>query len=89
MGLIESTVPGAGYRLIDPCGSCGREEGVFSVPWPDVPKEEFFLLCDRCLWRKFHDLPKGRIRRELVKKVFVRCVYDKRAEASRSVPSEK
>ena len=77
MGLIESTAPGTNYRLIDRCGRCGRAEGVFSVPWPDVSQDEFFLLCDRCLWRKFHDLPKGRVRRELVKKVFVRRVFDK------------
>jgi hypothetical protein len=42
-----------------------------------VSQDEFFLLCDRCLWRKFHDLPKGRVRRELVKKVFVSRVFDK------------
>lgn len=75
MGLIESTVPGAGYRLIDPCGQCGREEGVFSVQWPDVPKEEFFLLCGRCVWRKFHEVPKGRARRALLKKVFANRVF--------------
>jgi hypothetical protein len=75
MGLIESTFPGAGYRLIDPCGRCGREEGVFSVPWPDVPKEDFLLLCNRCVWRKFHDVPKGRARRALLKKVFAHRVF--------------
>lgn len=75
MGLIESTFPGAGYRLIDPCGHCGREEGVFSVPWPDVPQEEFFLLCNRCVWRKFHDLPRGPVRRALLKKVFAHRVF--------------
>jgi hypothetical protein len=81
VGLIESSVPGAGYRLIDPCGHCGRAEGVFSIVWPDMPKEEFFLLCERCLWRKFHDLPKGGIRRELVRKVFVHRVFDRRSNA--------
>jgi hypothetical protein len=79
VGLIESTAPGAGYRLIDPCARCGRAEGVFSVPWPDMPDQELFLLCNRCLWRKFHDLPKGRMRRQLVKKVFVRRVFDNRS----------
>jgi hypothetical protein len=76
VGLIESTFPGAiGYRLIDPCGRCGRAEGVFSIPWPDVPKDEFFLLCDRCMWRKFHDIGRGPIRRALVRKAFASRVH--------------
>jgi hypothetical protein len=76
VGLIESTFPGAiGYRLIDPCRVCKRAEGVFSIPWPDLPKDEFFLLCERCVWRKFHELPKDRVRRMLVRKVFAHRVF--------------
>ena len=74
MGLIESTSP-IGYRLIDPCSRCGRAEGVFSVPWPDIPKEELFLLCERCLWRKFQEMPRSPARRSLLKKVFARRVF--------------
>jgi hypothetical protein len=76
MGLIESTFPAAG-KLVDPCKQCGRAEGVWSVPWPDVPKEEFHLLCGRCMWRKFHDVPKGNQRRELIRKVFTHRVNDR------------
>jgi hypothetical protein len=72
VGIIESSAPGRGYRIIDPCSRCGVQEGVWSVPWPDLPPEAFHLLCGRCLWRSFHDLPKGPIRRALVRKVFVR-----------------
>ncbi|HKV53298.1 MAG TPA: hypothetical protein VJN94_01535 [Candidatus Binataceae bacterium] len=76
MGLIESTFPGAiGHKLIDPCGCCRREEGVFCVPWPDIPVEELFLVCGRCLWRKFHEVPKGRIRRALLRKVFAHRIF--------------
>jgi hypothetical protein len=76
MGLIESTFPAAG-KLVDPCKQCGRAEGVWSVPWPDVPTEEFHLLCGRCMWRKFHDVPKGNLRRELIRKVFKHRVTDR------------
>ena len=70
MGLIESTSPATGYRLIDPCARCGHAEGVWSVPWPDVPADRFYLLCERCLWRKFNELPKSKSRRALAHKVF-------------------
>ena len=37
MGIIESTVPGAGAtRVIDPCAYCGVAEGVWCVAWPDL-----------------------------------------------------
>jgi hypothetical protein len=48
---------------------------VFCVPWPDVPVEQLFLVCGRCLWRKFHEVPKGRARRALLKKVFANRVF--------------
>lgn len=70
MVLIESDTPIVEARLIDPCSRCHREEGVFSVPWPDAPRYEFALLCHRCLWRKFNELPKGPVRRALVRRVF-------------------
>jgi hypothetical protein len=69
LGLIEATFPGAA-QLIDPCGYCRREEGVFCVPWPDIPNNEWFLVCGRCLWRKFHEVPKGPNRRAMLRKVF-------------------
>lgn len=69
VGLIESSSRHAGYRLIDPCGRCGRAEGVWSVVWPGKSDNEFRLLCEQCLWRTFNDMPKGRIRRDLVRKV--------------------
>jgi hypothetical protein len=72
VGIIESSASGHGYRIIDPCARCGVQEGVWSVTWPDLPPEAFHLLCGRCLWRSFHDLPKGPVRRELVRKVFGR-----------------
>jgi hypothetical protein len=72
MGLIEASSPTIGYRLIDPCSRCGREEGVFSTPWPGASRYEFTLLCHRCLWRGFNAMPKGPARRALVRKVFGR-----------------
>jgi hypothetical protein len=76
MGIIESTVPGVtGYRLVDPCARCHREEGVFSVDWPDIPKDELFLVCGRCLWRKFNEMPRGPLRRSLIRAVFSRRLY--------------
>jgi hypothetical protein len=78
MGLIESTFPGAGSRLIDPCSRCGRAEGIFSVPWPDLAPDEIFLLCDPCLWRTFNEMAKGPIRRKLVKRIFEHRVFGTR-----------
>ncbi|MBF6558937.1 MAG: hypothetical protein IVW56_01510 [Candidatus Binataceae bacterium] len=76
MALIEPTTPGAGdKRPIDPCARCGHEEGVWSVPWPDQPTDAFYLLCGRCLWRRFHDVPRGAVRRELVRKVFAQRIF--------------
>lgn len=69
MVLIESDGPIADTRLIDPCSLCHRDEGVFSVPWPDAPRYEFALLCHRCVWRKFTELPRGPVRRALARKV--------------------
>jgi len=69
LGLIEATFPGAA-QLIDPCSYCRREEGVFCVPWPDIPANELFLVCGRCLWRKFHEVPRGPNRRAMLRKVF-------------------
>ena len=80
MGIIESTVPGAdATRVIDPCAQCGVEEGVWSVAWPDLPMDELFLLCGRCMWRRFHTVPRGPIRRALVRKVFARRIFGKSA----------
>jgi hypothetical protein len=71
MGLMEFTdPPGSAGRIIDPCAHCGRAEGVWSVAWPDLPPEVFHLLCGRCLWRKFHEIPKGVVRSSLVRRVF-------------------
>ncbi len=77
MGIIESTAPGGGNRIVDPCARCGRAEGVWSVAWPDLPPDAFHLLCGRCLWRQFHEVPKGPVRRALVRKVFGRRVFGK------------
>jgi hypothetical protein len=74
MGLIESTVPGASTKIADPCARCGIEEGVWSVAWPDIPANELYLLCGRCLWRKFHEIAKGPVRQALVRRVFARRV---------------
>jgi hypothetical protein len=74
VGLIEATFPEA-LELIDPCGQCGREEGVFCVPWPDIPADQLFLVCGRCLWRRFHEVSKGPSRRSMLKKVFAHRVY--------------
>jgi hypothetical protein len=84
LGLIEPTFPGA-TQLIDPCAYCRRQEGVFCVPWPDVPSNELFLVCGRCLWRKFHEVPKGPHRRAMLKKVFVHRVFG-RPEKKTSLP---
>ena len=70
MGLIENTHSGGADRIIDPCNRCRRAEGVWSVAWPDVAGDALYLLCGQCLWRKFHELPKGNIRSELVRRVF-------------------
>jgi hypothetical protein len=70
MGLIEYTHPGGADRIIDPCGRCRREEGIWSVAWPDLPDDALYLVCGKCLWRKFHELPKGIVRSRLVRKVF-------------------
>jgi hypothetical protein len=74
MGLIELTHPGGTDRIIDPCTRCQRAEGVWSVAWPDVPPDAgdapLYLLCGRCLWRKFHEIPKGSVRSSLVRRVF-------------------
>jgi hypothetical protein len=76
VGIIESTVPGAGTpRIINLCARCGVAEGVWSVAWPDVPEDALFLLCGRCMWRRFHDVPRGPVRRALVRKVFGRRVF--------------
>ena len=74
VGIIESTVPGA-TRPIDPCAHCGVAEGVWCVAWPDLPEEVLYLLCGRCMWRRFHDVPRGPIRRALVRKVFGRRIF--------------
>ncbi|MGH7934736.1 MAG: hypothetical protein ACREQN_16455 [Candidatus Binataceae bacterium] len=75
MGLIEPTVPGAAADLmIDPCARCRREEGVWSVPWPDISENEFYLLCGHCLWRKFNEIPRGAVRSALVRRVFGRRI---------------
>jgi hypothetical protein len=68
--------PTVGYRLIEPCERCGRSEGLFNVPWPDLPRDRVFTVCARCLWGKFHELPKGPTRRALVRKVFGRRALD-------------
>lgn len=70
MGLIENTHPGGTDRIVDPCNRCRRAEGIWSVAWPDVPGDALYLLCGQCLWRKFHELPKGSVRSELVRRVF-------------------
>jgi hypothetical protein len=74
LGLIEATCPAA-TQVIDPCGYCRREEGVFCVPWPDIPSNEWFLVCGRCLWRKFHEVPKGPIRRAMLRNVFAQRLF--------------
>jgi hypothetical protein len=74
MGLIEATFPSL-TQIIDPCGYCRRNEGVFFVPWPDIPSNTLFLVCGRCLWRKFHEVPKGRDRRALLKKVVAQRLF--------------
>jgi hypothetical protein len=74
VGLIEATFPGAN-QIIDPCNQCGREEGVFYIPWPDIPADQLFLVCSRCLWRRFHKVAKGPGRRAMLKKIFVHRVY--------------
>jgi hypothetical protein len=80
VGIIESTVPGASAtRIIGPCAQCGIEEGVWSVAWPDLPADELFLLCGRCMWRRFHAVPRGPARRALVRKVFARRIFGKSA----------
>jgi hypothetical protein len=83
LGLIEATFPGA-FQLIDPCAYCRREEGVFCVPWPDIPANEWFLVCGRCLWRKFHEVPKGPNRRAMLKKVFAHRLFGRGLKRSRS-----
>ncbi len=74
MGLIEATFPSLN-QIIDPCSYCHRDEGVFFVPWPDIPPDVLFLVCGRCLWRKFHEVPKGPNRRALLKKVFAQRLF--------------
>jgi hypothetical protein len=74
LGLIEATFPRAA-ELIDPCGYCRREDGVFCIPWPDIPANQLFLVCPRCLWRKFHEVPKGPNRRAMLKRVFAHRVF--------------
>jgi hypothetical protein len=76
VGIIESIVPGAdAARVIDPCAHCGGAEGVWSVAWPDLPDDALYLLCGRCMWRRFHAVPRGPVRRALVRKVFGRRVF--------------
>jgi hypothetical protein len=76
VGIIESKVPGAdATRVIDPCAQCGLREGVWNVAWPDLPADDLFLLCGRCMWRRFHTVPRGPARRALVRKVFARRVF--------------
>jgi hypothetical protein len=70
MGLMEYTHPEEAERIVDPCSRCRRAEGIWSVAWPDIPADAFYLLCGQCLWRKFHELPKGNIRAALVRRVF-------------------
>lgn len=73
MSLFKKSLPPpVGYRLIEPCARCGRGEGQFDLPWPDLPRDHLFKLCGRCMWSRFHELPKGRARRALVRKVFGR-----------------
>ncbi len=79
MALIEATFP-VTTRLIDPCSNCRRKEGVFCVPWPDIPANELFLVCGRCLWRKFHEVPKGPSRRAMLRKVFTHRVFGRDVE---------
>ena len=83
LGLIEATFPGA-LQLIDPCAYCRREEGVFCVPWPDIPANQWFLVCGRCLWRKFHEVPKGPNRRVMLKKVFAHRLFGCGLKGNRS-----
>jgi hypothetical protein len=75
MGLIEYTYPGGADRIVDPCSLCRRAEGIWSVAWPDLPDDTLYLVCGKCLWRKFHDLPKGALRIELVRRIFHRRVF--------------
>jgi len=73
MALFKKPLPPpVGYRLIEPCARCGRGEGLFNVPWPDLPRDRIFALCGRCLWSRFHELPKGPTRSALLRKVFGR-----------------
>ena len=74
MGLIEATFPVAA-QLIDPCTYCRREEGIFCIAWPDIPDNELFLVCGRCLWRKFHEVPKGPGRRAMLRMVFAHRLF--------------
>jgi hypothetical protein len=83
LGLIEATFPGAA-QLIDPCAYCRREEGVFCVPWPDIPPNELYLVCGRCLWRKFHEVPKGPHRRAMLRKVFAYRLFGRGVKRSGS-----
>lgn len=77
MGIIESTAAGGGNQIVELCARCGRAEGVWSVPWPALPPDAVHRLCGRCLWRQFHEVPKGPVRQELVRQVFGRRVLGK------------
>ncbi|HTT76163.1 MAG TPA: hypothetical protein VMF50_09330 [Candidatus Binataceae bacterium] len=70
MGLIEFTYPGGANRIVDPCAQCRKAEGVWSVAWPGLPDDALYLVCSKCLWRKFHEVPKGIVRSRLVRRVF-------------------
>jgi hypothetical protein len=82
VGLIEATSPGTN-KLIDPCRHCRCAEGVFCVAWPDVPADEWFLVCGHCLWRKFHDVPRGPRRRAMLRKVFTHRIFGRSLKTSR------